>query len=58
MYGRFKRKSDKRKIAKALEVKAGIEEADFAVGDDLRSRPMQPVKSLGGQSACLLKSME
>ena len=43
MCGRFKRKSDKKKVAKAFEVTAGIEEADFAPGDDLRPQSMQPV---------------
>ena len=43
MCGRFKRKSDKQKIAKTFEVTAGIEEADFATGDDLRPQSMQPV---------------
>jgi hypothetical protein len=32
MCGRFKRKFDKMKVAKAFEVTAGIEEADFAPG--------------------------
>jgi putative SOS response-associated peptidase YedK len=43
MCGRYKRKSDKKKVAKAFEVKAGIEETDFATGDDLRPQSMQPV---------------
>ena len=43
MCGRFKRKSDKQKIARAFEVQAGLEEADFAPGDDLRPQSMQPV---------------
>ena len=43
MCGRFKRKSDKKKVAKAFEVTAGIEEADFAAGDDLRPQSLQPV---------------
>jgi hypothetical protein len=48
MYGRFKRKSDKQKVAKVFEVAAGIEEADFAPGDDLRPQSMQPVILIGG----------
>ena len=43
MCGRFKRKSDKRRVAKAFEVTAGIEETDFGPGDDLRPQSMQPV---------------
>lgn len=43
MCGRFQRKSDKKKVAKAFEVVAGMEEADFAPGDDLRPQSMQPV---------------
>jgi putative SOS response-associated peptidase YedK len=37
------RKSDKQKVAKAFEVTEGVEEADFAPGDDLRPQSMQPV---------------
>ena len=43
MCGRFKRKSDKQKVASVFEVQAGLEEADFAPGDDLRPQSMQPV---------------
>ena len=43
MCGRFKRKSDKKKVARAFQVHAGLEEADFAPGDDLRPQSMQPV---------------
>ena len=43
MWGRFKRKSDKKKIVKAFEVTAGTKEADFAPGDDLRSQSLQPL---------------
>jgi putative SOS response-associated peptidase YedK len=41
--GRFKRKSDKQKVARVFEVQSGLEEADFAPGDDLRPQSMQPV---------------
>ncbi len=41
MCGRFKRKSDKKKIVQAFEVTTGVEEADFALGDDLRPQSMQ-----------------
>ena len=43
MCGRFKRKSDKQKVARIFEVKADLEETDFAPGDDLRPQSMQPV---------------
>jgi putative SOS response-associated peptidase YedK len=43
MCGRFKRKSDKQKVARVFEVQAGLEEVDFASGDDLRPQSMQPV---------------
>jgi putative SOS response-associated peptidase YedK len=43
MCGRFKRKSDKQKIAKAFEVTAGVGEIEFNPGDDLRPQSMQPV---------------
>ena len=43
MCGRFKRKSDKQKVARVFEVQGGLEEADFTPGDDLRPQSMQPV---------------
>ena len=43
MCGRFKRKSDKQKVARVFDVQAGIEEADFTPGDDLLPQSMQPV---------------
>lgn len=43
MCGRFQRRSDKRKVAQVFEVRAGLEEVDFAPGDDLRPQSMQPV---------------
>jgi putative SOS response-associated peptidase YedK len=43
MCGRFKRKSDKQKVARVFEVQAGLEDTDFAPGDDLRPQSMQPV---------------
>jgi putative SOS response-associated peptidase YedK len=43
MCGRFKRKSDKQKVAKVFKVQAGLEEVDFAPDDDLRPQSMQPV---------------
>jgi putative SOS response-associated peptidase YedK len=43
MCGHFKRESDKQKVMRVFEVQAGLEEADFAPGDDLRPQSMQPV---------------
>ena len=43
MCGRFKRKSDKKKVVQAFEVTAGVEETDFGPEDDLRPQSMQPV---------------
>ena len=43
MCGRFKRKSDKQKVAQGLRGAGRSEEADFAPGDDLRPQSMQPV---------------
>ena len=43
MCGRFKRKSDKQKVARVFEVEVGLKEADFAPGDDLRPQSVQPV---------------
>jgi putative SOS response-associated peptidase YedK len=41
--GRFKRKSDKQKVARVFEVQADLDEAEFAPGDDLSPQSMQPV---------------
>lgn len=43
MCGRFKRRSDKQKVVQVFGVQAGLEEADFAPGDDLPPQSMQPV---------------
>jgi putative SOS response-associated peptidase YedK len=43
MCGRFKRKSDKQEVAKVFEVTAGVDEVDFAPGDDLCPQSMQPI---------------
>jgi putative SOS response-associated peptidase YedK len=43
MCGRFMRRSDKQKVAKAFEVTAGLDETEFDPGDDLRPQSMQPV---------------
>ncbi|GGG93953.1 SOS response-associated peptidase [Silvibacterium dinghuense] len=43
MCGRYKRKSDKQRIAEMFAVDAGIEESEFEAGEDLRPQSMQPV---------------
>lgn len=43
MCGRFKRRSDKQKVAQAFEVTAGLEETDFEPGDDFSPQSFQPV---------------
>ena len=43
MCGRFKRGSDKQRIATAFHVNAGLDESVFDEGDDLRPQSMQPV---------------
>jgi hypothetical protein len=43
MCGRSKRRSDKQKVARVFGVQAGLEDTDFAPGDDLRPQSMQPV---------------
>ena len=43
MCGRFKRGSDKQRVAKVFKVNAGLDETVFDEGDDLRPQSMQPV---------------
>jgi len=43
MCGRFKRGSDKQRVAKVFKVTAGLDETVFDEGDDLRPQSMQPV---------------
>jgi putative SOS response-associated peptidase YedK len=43
MCGRFKRKSDKQRVAQVFALEAGLDETDFAPGDDLCPQSMQPV---------------
>jgi putative SOS response-associated peptidase YedK len=43
MCGRYKRKSDKQKVAKVFKVQTSLEGVDFAPGDDLRPQSMQPI---------------
>ncbi len=43
MCGRFKRGSDKQRVAKVFKVTAGLDETVFDNGDDLRPQSMQPV---------------
>ncbi len=46
MCGRYRRKSDKQRIANAFEVSAGLDEIDFAPEDDIAPGSVQPVVSL------------
>jgi len=43
MCGRYKRRSDKQRIAEAFHVKAGLDETDFAAEDDIAPGSIQPV---------------
>lgn len=43
MCGRFKRGSDKQRVARVFKVTAGLDETVFDEGDDLRPQSMQPV---------------
>lgn len=43
MCGRFKRGSDKQRVAEVFHVTAGLDETVFDEGDDLRPQSMQPV---------------
>lgn len=43
MCGRFRRRSDKQKVAKTFAVTAGLEETDFEPGDDFSPQSFQPV---------------
>lgn len=57
MCGRFKRKSDKQKVARVFEVQAGLEDTDFAPGDDLRPQSMQPVVYTNEAGECQIEMM-
>lgn len=46
MCGRYRRKSDKQKIAEAFRVSVGLDELDFLAEDDIAPGSMQPVVSL------------
>ena len=43
MCGRYKRRSDKQKIAEAFSVNAGLDETFFEPGDDFSPQSIQPV---------------
>src|SRR6185312_10734158 len=43
MCGRYRRKSDKQRIADAFEVSAGLDEIDLAPEDDIAPSSVQPV---------------
>lgn len=46
MCGRYRRKSDKKRIADAFEVSVGLEELDLAPEDDVAPGSIQPVISI------------
>ena len=46
MCGRYRRKSDKQRIADAFEVSAGLEELDLGPEDDIAPGSIQPVVSI------------
>jgi putative SOS response-associated peptidase YedK len=46
MCGRYRRKSDKQRIADAFEVTAGLEELDLGPDDDIAPGSIQPVVSI------------
>ena len=46
MCGRYRRKSDKQRIADAFEVTAGLDEIDLAPEDDIAPGSVQPVVSI------------
>jgi putative SOS response-associated peptidase YedK len=43
MCGRYRRKSDKQRIAEVFQVAVGLEELPYELGDDLRPQSLQPV---------------
>ena len=43
MCGRYRRKSDKQKIAEAFRIRTGLDEVDFSEEDDIAPGSMQPV---------------
>lgn len=46
MCGRYRRKSDKQRIADAFDVTAGVEDLDLAPAEDIAPGSMQPVVSI------------
>jgi putative SOS response-associated peptidase YedK len=46
MCGRYRRKSDKQRIADAFEVRAGLDELDLGPDDDIAPGSVQPVVSI------------
>jgi len=43
MCGRYRRKSDKQRIAEAFQVEVGLDDLPYEEGDDLRPQSLQPV---------------
>ena len=43
MYGRYRRKSDKQRIAEVFQVEVSLNDLPYEEGDDLRPQSLQPV---------------
>lgn len=57
MCGRYRRKSDKQRIADAFEVSAGLDEIDLAPEDDIAPGSVQPVVSINADGQRQLELM-
>jgi putative SOS response-associated peptidase YedK len=57
MCGRYRRKSDKQRIADAFDVTAGIEELDLGPEEDIAPGSMQPVVSINSDGQRQLELM-
>ncbi|HTF70029.1 MAG TPA: SOS response-associated peptidase [Edaphobacter sp.] len=57
MCGRYKRRSDKQRIAEAFHVKAGLDETDFAAEDDIAPGSIQPVVRVNDEGQRSLDAM-
>jgi len=57
MCGRYRRKSDKQRIADAFEVSAGLDEIDLAPEDDVAPGSVQPVVSITPTGECRIELM-
>ena len=57
MCGRYRRKSDKQRIADAFEVTVGLEELDLGPDDDIAPGSVQPVVSINQVGECQFELM-